>query len=163
MKEELKAAPVAAINAPEDGHAPTFELHDGHINLFSAKDMKGSAAYTFWGRLKTLEGQLKFVRLWEFSSREQMVYYKGYALDTLEDFSGLSAPKSDKDAGYCILFSNPQPGEREGGKKRPHLTGKLYLESETLLLALWQHEGPKGLYYSGSLQLAKVAETETDH
>lgn len=150
MKEKPRTTRAVALDSNE--YFPPFEFPCGSIFLFSSIESKILSPYQYWGRLKLANGQLMYVRLWAFTSLNDIVFYKGYAEEKLETLRiDYSAP-TKKDTGFCMLFNDPQPGELEAGHTRPQFTGKLYLGSEKLFLTLWKREGLNGIYYSGTIE-----------
>ncbi len=147
-----KPIPLRAVALDCNEYLPPCEFPNGSIFLFASLESKDISPYQYWGRLKLLNGQLKYVRLWAFSALKHITYYKGYALDRLEALHMVYSPPTRLDIGYILLFNHPKQGEAENGIPKPHLIGKLYLESETLPLTIWRKEGLKGIYFSGTLQ-----------
>lgn len=155
-KTDEKLSTTMGIALDRNAYFPPFEFPNGSIFLFASIESKKISPYQYWGRLKLLNGQLKYVRLWAFSALKDVTYYKGYALDRLEALHTVYSPPTNIDIGYIVLFNHPKQGESENGIPEPHLTGKLYLESETVLLTIWRKEGLKGIYFSGTVDVLKV-------
>lgn len=153
MKEKLKTTRAVALDSNE--YVPPFEFPNGTLFLYASIESKVLSPYQYWGRLKLENGQLKYVRLWAFSSLGNAIYYKGYARDELKSLRTVYASPTYKDTGYFVLFNNPDSSEQEQKMKKPQFTGKLYLEKETLLVTLWKQESLKGIYFSGTLELLK--------
>lgn len=92
--EKTNEIPNTTVGTALDRKAyfPPFEFPNGSIFLFTSKESKSISPYQYWGQLKLLNGQLKYVRLWQFSALKDVTYYKGYALDSWKHFIRFTLP-----------------------------------------------------------------------
>lgn len=129
-----------------------FDLKEGEVTILKYRTPKETETYQFFGKAILPGSIAKLFRLWKTEAKEEEDYFKGYALDSLEDFKGLPMPEDeDETPGIISFFRNPEVELTEEGKRRPLYLGKIKAGENEFIIRLWKKDGPKGEFYTGQV------------